>query len=194
MTRERPLDIVILSAPDTSQTGDFVYRVRQPGRAMSATGQVRVVTVSAICGHREELVARADVLIVDMVGDADLVREVSQREGPTIYEMSDNIFDIQAWNAVHGFFSDQHNQSMILQLISMSQSVQTTSEHLSELFRAWHPQVHTFPNQLRTVGELPAKDHVEIGEPESADARGALQMLQKEIAKRCQNIVAHSEK
>ena len=157
MDEKRPLDIVFISSPDTGDTGDFVYRVRQPGRAMAASGRARVVTTSAICALRDELVERADVLVIDMVGDADLVRTVANRKGPTIYEMSDNIFDIQAWNAVHGFFSDQHNQSTILQLISLSDRVQTTSDHLSALFRSWHPEVTTFPNQLRTVGELPEK-------------------------------------
>lgn len=157
MPSQRPLDIVFISSPDTGETGDFVYRVRQPGRAMAATGRARVVTISAISAMRDELVERADVVIIDMVGDSDLVRTIANRAGPTIYEMSDNIFDIQAWNAVHGFFSDQHNQSSILQLITLSDRVQTTSEHLSVLFRRWHPDVRTFPNQLRSVGPLPEK-------------------------------------
>ncbi|MBD89560.1 MAG: hypothetical protein CL940_04430 [Deltaproteobacteria bacterium] len=157
MSDPRPLDILFISSPDTGETGDFVYRVRQPGRAMAATGRARVVTTSAICALRDEMVERADVVVIDMVGDADLVRTIAKRRGPTVYEMSDNIFDIQTWNAVYGFFADQHNQSAILQLITMSDRVQTTSEHLSELFRSWHPEVTTFPNQLRTVGELPEK-------------------------------------
>ena len=97
MDEKRPLDIVFISSPDTGDTGDFVYRVRQPGRAMAASGRARVVTTSAICALRDELVERADVLVIDMVGDADLVRTVANRKGPTIYEMSDNIFDIQAF-------------------------------------------------------------------------------------------------
>ncbi len=157
MPSQRPLDIVFISSPDTGETGDFVYRVRQPGRAMAATGRARVVTTSAICSMRDELVTRADVVVIDMVGDSDLIRTIANRKGATVYEMSDNIFDIQAWNAVHGFFSDQHNQSAILQLITLSDRVQTTSEHLSVLFRRWHPHVTTFPNQLRCVDELPEK-------------------------------------
>jgi tetratricopeptide (TPR) repeat protein len=164
MSDRRPLDIVFLSSPDTSQTGDFVYRVRQPGRAMAASGRARVVTASSISALRPELVARADIVVLDMVGDADLTRAVDRRQGPTIYEMSDNIFDIQTWNPVHGFFSDEHNQSTILQLITMSDRVQTTSDHLSVLFRRWHPHVKTFPNQLREVGALPEKgDRLTIG-------------------------------
>ncbi len=131
MSDPRPLDILFISSPDTGETGDFVYRVRQPGRAMAATGRARVVTTSAICALRDEMVERADVVVIDMVGDADLVRTIAKRRGPTVYEMSDNIFDIQTWNAVYGFFADQHNQSAILQLITMSDRVQTTSEHLS---------------------------------------------------------------
>ena len=131
MSDPRPLDILFISSPDTGETGDFVYSVRQPGRAMAATGRARVVTTSAICALRDEMVERADVVVIDMVGDADLVRTIAKRRGPTVYEMSDNIFDIQTWNAVYGFFADQHNQSAILQLITMSDRVQTTSEHLS---------------------------------------------------------------
>ena len=88
MSDPRPLDILFVSSPDTSETGDFVYRVRQPGRAMAATGRARVVTTSAICALRDELVERADVVIIDMVGDADLVRTIATRRGPTVYELS----------------------------------------------------------------------------------------------------------
>jgi processive 1,2-diacylglycerol beta-glucosyltransferase len=160
MPNQRPLDIVFVSSPDSGETGDFVYRVRQPGRAMAATGRARVVTTSAICAMRDELVERADIVVINMVGDSDLIRTITKRTGPTVYEMSDNIFDIQPWNPVHSFFSDQHNQSCILQLITLCDRVQTTSEHLSVLFRRWHPSVTTFPNQLDSVGPLPEKSEI----------------------------------
>ena len=152
-----PSSIVVLSSPDVSQTGDFVYRVRQPGIALGAQG-VRVVSISSISGLRKRLIQDCDVLVVDMVGDADLVPELAGRRGPTIYEMSDNIFDIQPWNAVHGFFADSHNRSTIMQVLTLCDGVHTTSSHLTDLFGRWHPQIRTLRNQLAHVPPLEPKD------------------------------------
>ena len=150
--------ILFVSSPDLSGTGDFVYRVRQPGRAMSALPGVRVISLLSISALRPELIESADVVILDMVGDDDLMPLIAARSGPTIYEMSDNIFDIQPHNPCRAFFHEPHNRAAILSLIGQSDFVQTTSPHLTRIFGRYNPDIRTFPNQLERVPELVPRD------------------------------------
>ena len=158
-------NIVFLSSPDLSQTGDFIYRVRQPGMALARHSDVRVISAPSICAERDELIADADLLILDMVGDNDLIAPVTARRGPTVYEMSDNIFDIQPWNPCHTYFSNPHTQASILQLIAASDLVQTTCQHLCETFSPFHNKLQAFQNQIRAVHPAAEKasDRVVVG-------------------------------
>jgi tetratricopeptide (TPR) repeat protein len=157
MRRDQTLSIAIISSPNVSQSGDFIYRVRQPGTALGQMNGVQVVACPSISPLCAQLINQADLVIIDMLGEMDFFPLLQARQGPWIYELSDNIFDIQPCNPIREFFSNSINQATILQLLTDSHLVQTTSEHLSQIFSPYAKTIHTIPNQIAQVPDLKEK-------------------------------------
>lgn len=146
--------IVHLAAPQSTTGGDFIYRVLQPDAALARFSGITTVSLTNICSRRMELLMGADLLVVQMLADADLLRLVLERRRlgrPTVFEVSDNFTAFQSSNPVAGFYDAPENRAMILQLISICDGVQVTMPALADLCAPYCERVEIFPNQVATT-------------------------------------------
>lgn len=155
--RGRPLLIAHFSSPQVDQSGDYIYRIAQPNRALGALPGIEVVEFSTLSRHRQRLLIEADVLIINLVGDPDLLPLIAARKGagkPTVYEINDYFPGFQPWNPVYYFFKDPENRATILQLIGACDAVQVTCRELARRFERYNPRISVFENQMERIGSL----------------------------------------
>src|SRR3954467_15697041 len=63
-----------------TSVGDFVYRVTQPSVAMGRLPGVRTITVNVLSPHLDEVCRAADVLILHLLTEEDLIPIVARRQ------------------------------------------------------------------------------------------------------------------
>ncbi len=154
---ETSLSIAHLSSPQVDRGGDFIYRVEQPHFALASLPGVQVVELSTLSRHREKILTEADILIINLIGDPDLLPVIRERKRAgklTVYEINDYFLGLQPWNPVYYFFRDPENRACILQLIEKSDCVQVTCRELARRFQNYNPNIAIFENQMREVGSL----------------------------------------
>jgi tetratricopeptide (TPR) repeat protein len=152
----------------TRKVGDYLYRVEQPSLAMGKSGKAVVVTVSTISPWFETLCLRADVLILHLLSEHDLlpIMEERRRQGrPTVYELSDNILALHEGVGVRGWFSDPLNLALAFHYLKLADGVQVTGPGLAERFGFVNERTVIFENQMATVGSAgrQASDRVIVG-------------------------------
>ena len=149
------LNIAHAAAPQDAASGDFVYRVRRPGAAMGAVPGVHCVSFTTVCRARDRLFREADVLVLQMLGDPDMlpvVLERRRRRRLTVFEVSDNFLEFQAANPAAAFYEDPASRAAILQLLSLCHAMQTTMPELETRFSIYNPRCGMFMNQMQGVG------------------------------------------
>ncbi len=154
---DTPLLIAHFSSPQVDQAGDYLYRIRQPNRALGALPGIEVVEFSTLSRHRQRLLTEADVLIINLVGDPDLLPVITARKAagkPTFYEINDYFLGFQPWNPVYYFFKDPENRATILQLIEACDAVQVTCRELARRFERYNSRIFVFENQMERIGSL----------------------------------------
>lgn len=162
------LSIAHASSPQRADTGDFVYRVLQPDAAMGALPGVQTVSFTTVCTHRDRLMREADALVLQMIGDPDLlpvIRERTRARRLTIFEVSDNFLAFQPGNPAAGFYADPANRACIMQLASLCHAVQFTMPELERRFAFLNPRRAVFMNQISALGGAarPERDTVTMG-------------------------------
>jgi len=162
------LTIVNAVAMLTRKVGDYIYRVEQPSIAMVNTGEATVITVGTLSPWFETLCVNADVLILHLLSEHDIlpIIEERKRQGrPTIYELSDNIMALHEGVGIRGWFSDPVNLALAFQYMRMADAVQITGSGLADQFRFINSRMIIFENQMATVcmGERMASDRVILG-------------------------------
>ena len=160
--------IVNAVAMQTRKSGDYIYRVEQPSIAMGNTGKATVMTVSTISPWFEPLCLAADLLIVHLLSEHDLLpilTERKQRRLPVIYELSDNITASHEGVGIKGWFSDPVNLALAFQYLRMADAVQVTGPGLAQRFNFINPRTIIIPNQIAVMGSLdrPDSGRVTIG-------------------------------
>jgi tetratricopeptide (TPR) repeat protein len=150
-----PFSIVHIAPPQITSGGDFVYRLRQPDDALGRIPGVLTASITNIFSRRLELCLGADVLIVQLLSDPDLlpILRARRRAGrPTVFEISDNFMNFQPSNPVAEYHDIPGNRACILQLIAESDAAQTTMSSLKEMFSRYNPRIEVFENQIETPG------------------------------------------
>jgi len=152
----------------TRMVGDYIYRVEQPSIALGKTGEATVITVSTISPWFETLCISADVLILHLLSEHDLLpilEERKQKGRPTIYELSDNITALHEGVGIRGWFSDPVNLALAFQYMRMADAIQVTGPGLAEQFRFINSRMIIFSNQMATLGRVgrPVSDRVILG-------------------------------
>jgi len=74
------LRIVQLSPVAESGIGDYVYRLGQPGEAMATNKGVTVININNFSPYLKELCLCADVLVLHLMGEQDLLPIVAHRK------------------------------------------------------------------------------------------------------------------
>lgn len=143
--------IVHLAAPQSITGADFLYRVRQPDAALAHIPDITTLSLTNICSRRRELLIGADLLVLQMLADPDLLDIVVERRRhgrPTVYEVSDNFTAFQSSNPVAEFYNAPENRATICQLISLCDAVQVTMPALAELCKPYSKRVEVLPNHV----------------------------------------------
>ena len=179
--------IVNAVAMQTRKVGDYIYRVEQPSVAMGKTGKATVITVSTISPWFEKLCFSADILILHLLSEHDLLPIMEERKRqrrPTIYELSDNITALHEGVGIRGWFSDPVNLALAFQYMRMADAVQVTGAGLAERFSFINPKMVIFENQMATLGrvERQASDRVILGWAGSSGHRRDIEAVSDVIA------------
>lgn len=183
----RRLTIVNAVAMMARTVGDYIYRVEQPSIALAKTGEAAVITVSTISPWFETLCMSADILILHLLTEHDLlpIMEERKRQGlPTLYELSDNITALHEGIGIRGWFSDPTNLSLAYQYMRMADAVQVTGIGLADQFSFVNSRIMIFENQMATLGIAgrQASDRVTLGWAGSSGHKRDIEAISAVIA------------
>jgi len=165
----RPWLIVQLDAMHRSRGGDWYYRTFAPGRALAALDDVYVVNVDQAHRRLPQLLERADVLVMNGACSVDLLPVIQQRKQarrPTVFEINDDVQEIQKSNPLAGFFAQPENLRLFRRLALSSDAVQYSVPELERLYGWLNKRGRVFLNQVVAPPPLrePAADgNVNIG-------------------------------
>ncbi len=147
----RPWLIAQLDAMHRSRGGDWYYRTFAPGRAMAALDGVHVVNVDQAHRRLSQIVEQADVLVVNGVCSADLLPLIALRRQTrrlTVFEINDDVQQIQPSNPLAAFFAQLDNLRLFRRLALSSDAVQYSVPELERLYGALNPRGRVFLNQV----------------------------------------------
>jgi len=148
--------IVHVTAPQETTSGDFVYRVKQPDAALGGIPGVATASITIICREAHRLALDADLLVLQLLGDADMLPVVLDRRRrglPTVFEISDNFLDFQPDNPSARFYEQPESRACILQLISECDAAQATVPAIAEKFSLFNEDIRVFENCITTPGK-----------------------------------------
>jgi tetratricopeptide (TPR) repeat protein len=151
------LSIVQVSPPANMVIGDYMYRIGQPAEAMAQIPGVIVINTSTTSPFLNELCLSADVVVLHLVGEQDLLPIIAERKAqglPTVYEISDNFMAFPSWVPVKPWFNDPVNLATVFQLIQLSDAIQGVSEILLQQFRFLKERQVVFENQIMEIGSI----------------------------------------
>ena len=147
--------IVQVAPPQNVASGDYYYRVESPGRALSELDETRaVIDITNIHRQKISLMRDADILIIHHVCDPDLLPLLAERRkrGRTnVFEIWDNIDDIQPWNLTYQFWKNRENRALMYKLISVCDALQANNQGLLDRFGHLNDQQAIFPNNMSTI-------------------------------------------
>jgi glycosyltransferase involved in cell wall biosynthesis len=150
--------IVQVAPPQNVESGDYFYRVESPGRAFSRLDTVRtVVDITNIHRQKDALMHDADILIVHHVCDPDLLPLLVERKNKgliNVFEIWDNIDDIQPWNLTYQFWKNRENRALMYKLMSVCDALQANNPELLNRFGHLNDKYAIFPNH---IGEISSK-------------------------------------
>lgn len=155
MDDSKKIVIVSIAPPQPTEGGDFVYRLKQPYEALGSLPGVTSIAVTNVISSREFLLRNADILVIHLLGDRDLIPIVYERKKaglPTIFEISDNFLNFQPGNPATPYYEVPDNRACLLKLVSIADAVQTSTEPLAEIFARYNPNIKTFVNQMVSAG------------------------------------------
>lgn len=154
---ERPWLIAQLDAMHQSRGGDWYYRTFSPGRALADAAGVHVVNLDQAHRRLLQVCEAADVLIVNGVCSADLLPLMAQRKQAgrvTVFEINDDVAEIQPSNPLAGFFAQPENIRLFRRLALTADAVQYSVPELERLYGSLNRRGRVFLNQMTVVPPL----------------------------------------
>jgi 2-polyprenyl-3-methyl-5-hydroxy-6-metoxy-1,4-benzoquinol methylase/glycosyltransferase involved in cell wall biosynthesis len=151
--------IAQLDAMHRSRGGDWYYRTFAPGRAMAGLDGVYVVNVDQAHRKLPVILEQADVLVINGVCSADLLPVIVQRRQAkrlSVFEISDDVHEIQASNPLAAFFAQPENLRLFRRLALASDAVQYSVPELQRLYGALNPRGRVLVNQVMAPPPLRA--------------------------------------
>src|ERR1041384_4196665 len=140
--------IAQLDAMHRSRGGDWYYRTFAPGRAMAGFPGVHVVNVDQAHRRLSVIVEQADVLVINGVCSADRLPVIAQRRAArrvTVFEINDDVQQIQESNPLAGFFSQPDNLRLFRRLAASADAVQYSVPELERLYGSLNRRGGVFP-------------------------------------------------
>jgi len=160
--------IAQLDAMHQSRGGDWYYRTFAPGRAMAGLDDVYVVNVDQGQRRLSLIAEQADVLVINNVCSADLLPLMVARKLAgrlTVFEINDDVQEIQESNPLAAFFKQPENQRLFRRLALSADAVQYSVPELAGVFGSLNPRARVFVNQVEAVPPLrrPEGEGVRLG-------------------------------
>ncbi len=169
MDPEGPLLIAQVDIPGSIEhAGDYYYRTYAPGVSMARQPGVHVVNCSNENRLRDVIFRAADVLVLNLICDPDLLPLIRyrQRAGKlTVFELNDDIFNLPPCNPRYGFYNSE-NVHVVEMLARSCDAMQFSSDVLRGRYGHWNPASITFPNHILNAPgprRHARKDHVAVG-------------------------------
>src|SRR4051812_32320601 len=150
--------IAQLDAMHQSRGGDWYYRTFAPGRALAELDGVYVVNVDQAHRKLSTIVQQADVLVINNVCSADLLPLMVQRRQAgrlTVFEINDDVQEIQDSNPLAGFFKQPENQRLFRRLAFSADALQFSVPELERVFGSLNQRRRVFVNHV--VAPLPLR-------------------------------------
>ncbi|MCX7822838.1 MAG: glycosyltransferase [Syntrophobacterales bacterium] len=167
----KPFLLVQIDPPTKEFSGDHYYRTYVPLFALG-NRSAYFHTVSLTNEHRLkfDLLKVADIVILSLVADVDLVPFVEERRKKgliTVYEWNDDVYNIPPWNPQYRFFSQPRVRRTMERLAKLSDAVQFSSTVLEKTYGWLNKRRVVFVNHLLPLSNQPLLhqgcDVVEIG-------------------------------
>lgn len=151
---QQDLLIVQLNVPCNEACGDYYYRAFLPARALASLPGVYVINLTNEHRYRFQLLESADVLIINMVCDPDLLPVIDRRRRAgllTLYELNDDVFNHSPCNPRKRFWDDPFNRRVLIRLLETVDALQFSTWELQRVYG--NPQIPSavFPNHLGFV-------------------------------------------
>lgn len=146
--------VVQVEPPQQEDGGDYYYRTYAPGLAMAREEGVYVINLTNVHRAKEDIMRKADVLILKNICDADilpLIKERKQQKKLTVYELADDICAVPPWNPTHFFYKDQENLLLFKRLAGYCDAMQFSVPELQRLYSYLTPCSAVFLNQITDV-------------------------------------------
>jgi len=158
--KKKPFLLVQVDPPTRELCGDHYYRTYIPLFALG-NGSSYFYTVSLTNEHRlkNHLLLKADVVILNLIADPDVVPYVvmrRKRKLVTVYEWNDDVYNIPPWNPQYRFFTQPYVRQTIERLAKMADAVQFSSPILEETYKWLNKRRITFINHLLMVPDVKA--------------------------------------
>lgn len=155
----QPIVIAQVEPPQDEAGGDYYYRTLAPGMAMANEDGVDVINLTNIHREKERVMHSVDVLILKNVCDPDMLPIIRDRKARgliTVFEMADDVGDIQPWNPVYDFYRNPENLSLFKRTGRLSDAMQFSVEELSRKYGYLNTRSMVFPNQISIIPPLGA--------------------------------------
>jgi tetratricopeptide (TPR) repeat protein len=153
--------IVVLTPVADREQGDYHYRVRQPFQALTrAAPDFQVAVISNVLPNKEMLLLAADLVIIRMVADADLIGlawERKQAQRPTVFEIADDFLSLPECNPAAEYYAREETRAILFQLIAQCDMVQVTTAALQRKYSRYHTQIEVFENHVEKLLPLTPK-------------------------------------
>ena len=154
-----PYTVVQFTLPLT--VGDVMHRMAWPMEALATLPEFNVIHVQHMSPYSFQLAFEADLVVVCMVWDLDLMPILRWRRAhgkPTVFEVNDYVFDLHPWNPSFESWNNPATQDDSLYIMAMADLVQTSTPFLAEAFKPYCSRVAVFPTRLAKIPEgLPKK-------------------------------------
>lgn len=144
--------ILQLHSGQNLSSGDYVYRVERPARALSETTALEVVNMDLLEPGDKSLLVAAPLLILHHLSDPDLLPVVRERQWlglHTIYELADHFQASQVHRLENVAEPDYH--VVMEALLKRCDAVQTTGGALEQRYGHLNPNFYIFPNLVTEV-------------------------------------------
>ncbi|MBF0263963.1 MAG: glycosyltransferase [Gammaproteobacteria bacterium] len=162
------MQCLLLSHPQTRNSGDYLHRVVWPGEALGE--HLSVAAVQTTHPNAIHLAVTAELLVINMVVDPlmlDIIDTRKYKNLKTIYEISDDFCHFPNSLPMHDFYASKSNQDLIKELARSADAVQFSSQYLENKYGYLNPVTKVFRNHLPNLDyRLPKiypKDKLDIG-------------------------------
>lgn len=121
---------------------------------MAELDGIYVVNLDQAHRRLERVLDEADVLVINGVCSADLLpimQQRRQRGRVTLFEINDDVQQMQSSNPLAAFFAQPHNVRLFRRLALSADAVQYSAPELERLYGRLNARGRVFPNQLRTI-------------------------------------------